>query len=691
VLLDHPPTPPAPEPRSARHRAAGRPAGTAIRHDLQGVRAVAVLGVVIYHLKASWLPGGFAGVDVFFVLSGFFITGLLRREVERTGTVDLIAFWARRARRLLPASLLVLVVTVIAGRLMTNPLEAHRIARDGIFSTIFGMNWHEAASGLAYGQDPDPSAFQHYWSLAVEEQFYLAWPLLMLALALLWRRRPALAPRRTLPLIAVGGGVLSFTLAFHQTVGNQPYAYYGTFGRVWQLALGGLLAAGIAWSEALPLWVRSCGRVAGLGVILGFYGFGPSASEYPGWWSLLPALGAALIVVAGEPGTRPDPAARLLGTRLGQLGGRYSYSWYLWHWAPLVLLPVALDRPLRIRELGWCAIGTLLAAVLTYHLLEDPLRRNRWLAIRHGGRSLAFGGALMAVALGVSVWTSSAEQHAAEDVRIVADGYRTLAPQPADAAAEKSQLSIDGCQLPMTSTAAAPDCRYLPDSGHGDLILVGDSHAGAAFPAVQKAAQDNRWGLRAWARTSCPFADIHKAGPGGGDYVSCNRWRADVIKRLIAARPSLVIITNYASSGLHVTDPHTHKGATQKRAHELFQAGMERSLTRLRDAGLRVLLIGDVPAFTRAAPDCVLAHRDDLAACSLPQPEALPDGGSDQKAAVNVPGVRVLDLTDRFCRGARCYQVVGGLLAYRDTSHLTTAMSLSLTDDVAAAVRTALT
>lgn len=667
-----------------------------------------MLGVVIYHLRPSWLPGGFVGVDVFFVLSGYFITGQLLREAERTGRVNLAVFWGRRARRLLPASTLVLVITVLAGRLLTNPIEAHRIARDGAFSAVFSMNWREAAAGIAYGQDPDPSPFQHYWSLGVEEQFYAFWPVVLLALVL-----AASASRRVTlrhGVLAVGSAVAiaSFLLALRATTSDQPLAYYATTTRLWQLCLGGLLAAGGSRLSHLPAWTSTPARLAGLAAIVGFYIAKPAGIAYPGWYALIPAGGAALIVAAqGTYTGRYDHIGRLLASGAGQLAGRYSYSWYLWHWPPLVLLPIYLGHQADVAQLLGCACGSLLLAVVTYHLVEDPVRRSSWLADRRaarraspplearpraarGRRSLGLGVVLLATALTASLWTASNATTQAARTRITVEG-QVLLPTPAHALAEEALVSARRCQVAFTAHNLSPDCRYRPDTGQGDIVLVGDSHAGMWFPAVDDAARQNRWGLRVWARTSCPFADVRRPGPGGvAEYVDCDRWRIDVVSRLVAARPRLVIVANYTGQNLHVIDPATHRPASQTRARQLFFAGMNRNLSALRAAGIAVLLIRDVPSFTISGPDCALAHARDLHACSAPESVALPYGTRDVQSVQRNPGVHLLDVTSTFCHDDRCFQIVGNTLAYRDINHLTTEMARQLAPKVVTAIRAAL-
>jgi len=692
LLQPHRPAPPTAPAAGARRRGFFRAKDG--RHDLEGLRAIAVLGVVVYHLRPSWLPGGFAGVDVFFVLSGFFITGLLVREVELGGRLDLVRFWGRRARRLLPASALVIAVTVVAGYRMTNALEASRIGRDGLVAAVFGMNWRAAYQGTQYLQDPNPSPLVHYWSLGVEEQFYLAWPLLVLGtgwLAAVLRRRSGgrRAVRRGVLFLCVAVAVPSFLLALEQTLPANPYAYFGTFERAWQLALGGMLAVTAHRLARLPQLVRTLTRYAGVAAVVGFYVAASTGIVYPGRKALVPALGAALIIAAGEPLRRRDPLARLLCSIPAQLGGRYSYGWYLWHYPPLVLLPIYLDRPLRIRELIGCGVATLVLAALTYHLVENPLRSSRWLAARSGGRSLALGALLIAMVAGAAHLTVAASHDAAAHT-VISDRYgHPLVPRPAAAAAELPKPYGDGCFAGWHDGLLTKQCRYLPDRGHGDVVLVGDSHAAMWFPAVERMARDQGWGLRFWGRNSCPFADITKRVEG--PYTACDRWRADVVRRLVTARPSLVIVAGLDS----VLPPFFRRDAAGHPTHQLvdgetgrglYQEGLARNLAILQAAGVRTLVIHDTPGYPHefSAPDCVLAHAKDVARCSLPQSQALPGAPNDLGAAAEVnaanaarsrPGlVSTFDATSVFCHGGRCYQVIGSTLAYRDFNHLTAAM-----------------
>lgn len=633
------------------------------------MRAIAVLGVVIYHLRPSWLPGGFAGVDVFFVLSGFFITGLLLREGRRSGRVDLLAFWGRRARRLLPAAGLVLVLTVVASAVLATALDARRFAIDAAYATVFSVNWRFAAQGDSYLADPEPSPITHFWSLGVEEQFYLVWPILLLGLALVARRRLA---RAVFGLAVVAGGV-SFAVALRLTTTDQPYAYFATYSRVWQLALGAAVAA-VAVSTSrrgMPVPARILLRWAGVGAIVSFYVLAPRDVVYPGWIALVPTLGAVAVVAAGL-GAAPDrePLGRLLSTAPAQLLGRYSYGWYLWHWPPLVLLPLALGHRLSGLQLLGVAGLTLLAAIGSYHLVEHPLRSSRVLARRHGLPSLALGLAVVLVGGGVAV---AATRAANNDLAhsSVASSAGELVPQPGPAAAQVPQPSRDGCQRTRHDASTELSCRYLPDRGHGDVVLVGDSHATQWFPAVEDIARSRGWGLRVWTRESCPLAGVTKQGDGpDGRYVVCNAWRDKVMRTLIASPPSLVVTVGFASRPSAIWDDGVGRFVVGPRALALEKRGFETELTRLRDARVPVLLIGDNPSYAQSGPKCALQFPEQLRRCSSKLRNGL-HGSVDLQAARSVPGVRTLDLTSRFCPDRRCRQILGRVLAYRDDNHLT--------------------
>ena len=316
------------------------------RPDIEGLRAVAVVAVVLFHAGVMFLPGGFVGVDVFFVISGFLITGMLWRETGRTGTVSLRRFWAARARRLLPASVLVGIITAVASAMLLPPLQSKTVSIDAITSALYVSNYWFAFTGVNYfGRENllAPSPFQHYWSLGVEEQFYLVWPLLILFTAWVirrFRRGRVDGPTSPMPYLAVLAliAAVSFFLSVALTYVLPPFAYFSLPTRAWQLALGGIVAFTAPWWRKLPVAPAAMVGWCGLGLIVAAYVLIDGTSPYPGVVAALPTAGAALVIAAGCAASSSGAGA-LLGTAPMRAIGRVSYSWYLWHWPVLVLVP----------------------------------------------------------------------------------------------------------------------------------------------------------------------------------------------------------------------------------------------------------------------------------------------------------------------------------------------------------------
>ena len=385
-----------------------RSAPKEFRPDIEGLRAVAVLAVVLFHADVPGVGGGFVGVDVFFVISGFLITGLLWREVSVTGTVGLRRFYGARARRLLPASATVGVVTMMASVILLPPLQVPSVLKDGIASALYVSNYRFISQGTDYfGGHLPPSPFQHYWSLGVEEQFYLIWPPLMIGSAWLIRhvrrRVRADTPWPEQPYVLVLGLVsaISFGLSLFMTYQLLAVAFFSLPTRAWQLAAGGLVALTAGrWRRLSPLAAALIGA-AGLGVILLSCDQLSGNTLYPGIAALLPTLGAVLVIGAGCA-TPAHGCGRLLGLHPMRAIGRVSYSWYLWHWPVLLLAPALLGHPLGLAARLAAALASGGLAVLTLRYIENPFRYAP--AVRRSPlRSLAVGGVATAIAASVGV------------------------------------------------------------------------------------------------------------------------------------------------------------------------------------------------------------------------------------------------------------------------------------------------
>jgi peptidoglycan/LPS O-acetylase OafA/YrhL len=346
------------------------------RGDVEGLRAVAVLLVVLYHSGVSWLPGGFVGVDVFFVISGFLITGLLLREHEKRGRISIPGFYARRSRRILPAAMVVVIATILVAHHYLNFLSYGTNSNDALFASLFAANIHFANAGTDYlnlGGPPPP--LLHFWSLAVEEQFYLVWPTVVLVLGLLFRRWPL---RYTVLAGAVAATVGSFMWSVHAVNVNAAWAFFSPFTRAWELGIGAVAACVVAYAGRLNKWagvVLAWGGIVAIGLSAHY-----ASGNFPGPNALLPVLGTVAVIIGGASGIG---AGHLLGFHPVRAVGRVSYGWYLLHYPPMILLAGSYwQGPLPVHERLLISLVTLAIAVVMYFVLEKPIRRSSYLAAR---------------------------------------------------------------------------------------------------------------------------------------------------------------------------------------------------------------------------------------------------------------------------------------------------------------------
>jgi peptidoglycan/LPS O-acetylase OafA/YrhL len=378
-----------------RREIAGRRPG--FRADVQGLRAIAIVSVVLYHVRASLLPGGYVGVDVFFVISGYLITGLLWDELQATGKVGFAAFYARRARRLLPMAMLVVVFTMVASAALLPPLEVRSVWKDGLATATYWANYRFAALKTNYLSSSGPvSPFLQYWSLGVEEQFYLLWPMLLVVASRMVNRGHTgrhLAPSRAkVAAVLAVVAAASFTFCLWLTHADEPWAFFSLPSRAWELALGGLVALGAPGLRRLPKVLSATVGWAGLALIAGAeFAFG-SSTPFPGTAALAPVLGAAAVIAGGLQRVGWGPVV-LLGRSPMQLGGDISYSWYLWHWPLLVLAPYFTGRALPVTLALALGAASGLVAWVSHVVVEEPARRWAWLR-RQPLRSLSAGACL---------------------------------------------------------------------------------------------------------------------------------------------------------------------------------------------------------------------------------------------------------------------------------------------------------
>ncbi|MCE9623436.1 MAG: acyltransferase [Actinomycetia bacterium] len=705
------------------------------RPEVEGLRAVAVVLVLLYHAKLAALTGGYIGVDVFFVLSGFLITSLLMRELATTGTVSLAAFWARRARRLLPASGLVVVATLIAGRLMLDGLSQGDLARDAIAACAFVANFRLFNVGtdyLAEGQATSP--LLHFWSLAVEEQYYLVWPGLMLLLV-----RYARLARRS--LIAVLGvmWVVSLVLCVRSTHDDPMWAFFMLPARAWELLSGALLAVvgGSLWKRAHR--VRVIVGCVGLGSIIGAALAYDDSTPFPGLAAIVPVLGTVAVINAGV--TFGGPITILRARPLQWIGAR-SYAIYLWHF-PLLLLAEARYGPLNATTRGGLLLGSLALAALSYHLIEIPVRFAPRL-VASPGRSLAMGASVAVVGVVVASLVlhnpprlSTDEIAAPATLATVAPSIPAttapsatstippppttmLRPEVADASHDNPPelAPLIAANLPLleesTTTRKVPanldpslgaakndlpqvyadecildvgvsglkDCVYGDPAGAVTIVLFGDSHAAQWMPAINLVAIENGWRLIVHTKKACPSAEIPTIkDPNQTD---CAVWRASVIASLEALHPDLVVMSGYRYQAAPGTEGRT--------PDQVWRDGTDLTVSKVKPFAQHVLLLGDSATPALTVPYCLANDLTNVPICMASREEATrPKRLQVEREVAAKYDIDFIPTSDWMCTDTLCPVIVGNVLMYRDDSHITATASEFLAPYVELALRHAMT
>ncbi|WP_134765283.1 acyltransferase family protein [Nocardioides sp. 1609] len=690
----------------------GTPRTTGFRDDVQGMRALAVLTVIAAHAGVSFLPGGYVGVDVFFVISGFLITQLLVREAARSGRLSLAGFYARRARRILPAAGVVLVATLVASLVWLSVLEAIDLAKDAWWSAVFAANVRFAQEGVDYfSAEEAPSPVQHYWSLAVEEQFYLVWPLLV-ALCFWWAARRSLdravAVRALVALIVVLGA-LSLVWSVARTGSEPESAYFSSLTRAWELAVG----AGVALAVHAGRTLR--GRVAadvvawaGLAAIVVACVAYDEATPFPGSAALLPVLGAGAVLWAGAATTAGErgSAARLLSVAPLRHVGDWSYSLYLWHWPLLVVPATALGRDLTAGETLLVVAATFGLALLTFRLVETPFRTGAtWNRPR---RTLLLYPAFLAVvamtATATWAWSEYRVGERGGDPAITAEQYgiggdgpaalvrasvlaaRDDRPLPSDLTPDLVDLEDDVAQVDCLYEDGAPLelCPQGSDEGTRTLVVVGDSHALAWTPAFEEVAE--RAGYRAYylVKPQCAAALVEIAASFTQEpWPACQDFHAWTEEQLGGLDPDLLVVTSapvnaYFADGVLVRDAAAVEAETA--------AGLERMFEAYRPLAARTVLLADVPRLTIDPAVCLSTPGARMADCTVPADDVSLDTRAMSTAVAAANGVEVVDPAPWLCAEGLCPAVVGSTIAYRDKGHLSVARSRELAEPLGRAL-----
>ena len=690
------PLPAAQPPRRKEGKPTKQASSTAVRPEIQALRAIAVMAVVIYHLWPSVLPGGFVGVDVFFVISGFLITSLLLREIDRTGTLSLSAFWARRARRILPASLVTLAVCAGATVVFVPLCYWQQFLEDMRASTAYVQNWHLASSAVDYFAAADgPSPVQHFWSLSAEEQFYLVWPVLMVGVLLVLRRRPPHLRRWAIGIVMAVLTALSLAYSIRHTATDPAAAYFITPTRAWEFAVGGLLAL-VPMVEGVGDTVNAALSWLGIAAII-FAGVAyTNATAFPGYAALLPVLGAVAVIWAGAPKRRwaPTPALKLAPV---QFVGDISYSIYLWHWPLLIIAPFVIDHAGDTPTALVILMLTILLSWLSKLLIEDPARRSPFLVRRGAGWTFAFAAAATALVLAVPIGgISYVQAQIRKDERASA---RLLASKPScfGAAARDPERP---CSNPKLTFAVVPKpvqarklgnapCKIVEERGRvrvcafgvapakakATFALIGDSHASHWRAALAVVARREHWRGLSVTHTSCPLSKA-TAKIVEPDRSECVQWNRQV-PRWLARHPevSTVFVAEH-SGGLVVTPRGTDQFGAQV-------AGYTSAWKALPESVQHVIVIRDTPKMRGTTLGCIeramAAHRRPGPACAVPRGRALDrDPAAVAVARARSPRFELVDMTPFLCDRRSCYPVIGGALVYKDIHHITAVYGTSL-------------
>lgn len=597
--------------------------------QIQGLRALAAILVTVFH--ARLVPGGFIGVDIFYVISGYLITGLILREIERTGTLDLRSFYQRRIKRLLPTSVFVLFVTAIFAWILFPPITRESLGRDLFAAATYISNylfawWQNDYQNL----NATPSPFIHYWSLAVEEQFYLVWPLFILFLARYGKK------------VILGGIAITtlFSLLFsiYLTQAAPIWAFYSLPTRAWELGFGALLL----FIPETKRRIRILPWLGLIGIAFSSLNFNENTA-FPGKNALLPVL--ATVVLLASIKYWPPLFNDLSNSRLSQWLGAISYPLYLWHWPALVLPSSALGRPLRFYERFLCILLTIVLAHFTSKYVEEPLRHKK-LASKTIYKGAAITTAVSLVAGVLIAFSASSIITTKGDISYQFDLVKVM---------EKPAVYGDGCHVSYGETKSG-FCTYGNKNSSTAIVLYGDSHAAQWFPTLEKLANERGFRLVSLTKSACPAVDSKRPDQGAFKMVHCTKWRQNSIERIAKIKPMAVI-----TSSFQYFTPANQKVSRSK----WWSDGQRKLLSDLKGTTNHLIYISDTPRPLRDIPNCLASRTSSV--CD-----------STEKSRVSIiSGFEIVDPTPWLC-SSYCPAIVEGSVAYRDASHISVEMALKL-------------
>ncbi len=623
--------------------------GTAFRKDIEGLRAIAILAVVACHAKIPYLQGGFVGVDIFFVLSGYLITGLLVKELDTTGKLNFLSFYAKRFKRLLPGLALMILVTCLASYYILAPAEQIPQAEAAASAILWLSNFKFIFANAGYFNSGTSNLFLHTWSLAVEEQFYLIWPALILFFV---RSKTSLFNWLIYVFVLCLG--LSITLSNTAPV----WSFYSMPSRGWQFALGGIILLTNNHRQ-LTNFAGFCG----LALIITSLLLIDEQMQYPGVAALIPSLGTALLLYSAG-----SPVNKLLSLGIMQAIGKVSYSWYLWHW-PVLLLGLAVFNR---HDMGFqllLVFSSLMVAVAAYALVEKPIRRGNF----QPKTVLAFSLTLMAVfAFPAQRWSANAHIWATTEPQLSLNRIKADRPGIYDFGCDQWYLSSE--VVPCTSGSA--DASKV-------AVLIGDSIAAQWYSALALIYAHSDWRLVLLTKSACPMIDesIYYS-QAGGIYAACDEWRNAAVQYLVELKPQVIFIGNSAIYGFE---------------HDDLVTGTKRTLEPLVKVAGRVYMLRGTPRLPFEGVDCLARHEwqpeyiASLSDCSSVKTSNPDDDvlSALQEVSESFENVRILDFNDLVCPAGICKARIDGQVVFRDTAHITDSFVKSITRDVRSTIEKA--
>ncbi len=633
--------------------------------------------VLLCHAEVPWAEGGFVGLDVFYVLSGFLITGLILGEYRKRGSISLRNFYGRRAKRLLPMASTVLVFIAVGSLILFPTVMQMETGKDILAAGLYFVNWRFIAEDIDYFAFSEGivSPTQHYWSLSVEEQFYFLWPLLLLgcfALAARFLQRPF----RVILVLTVSLALASLVYSIVYTPAEPLSAYFSTLTRGWEILFGAVLAIVLPRSFRLPGWLAGPLVVGGVAaVIIASFTFN-EIDPYPGWRALIPVLGTVALIIGGTAVHR-GIGIKLLGLPPLQYLGKISYAWYLWHW-PFVVFAIAMWGEMGPGLLVLISLAAWVPAEISHRLIEEPFRRSRNLNL-HPRRALAIGGVCMAAAVtaGLAISVDRIDVVEAPEERVAGalaaetgvpqQTVSAIRPSPERARDDRGHAYEKGCLISGTQTESG-ECRFTKaERPVKSVVLFGDSHALQYAPTFGRLARDRDWEVTVLTRGNCLVADTAYR-----EY--CDRWRANALERIEAEKPDLTVVSSSTLDRFRLKDGDRELSriASQPR----LIAGMERTLRRIKRASKDVVLIRDQPRAPFLPYECVADNTNKLEECVF-DAKRRREWAFDYEAAKQA-GVKIIDPVRKLCPKERCPSVIGDVLVYRDTYHLSATFARTL-------------